>query len=288
MIYTIENSELKVEINSLGAELWSLFDKKSNTEHLWQGDEKIWSDRSPILFPICGRLKNAEYRLKDKTYSMQLHGFARKFEHALILQETDRIIFRLVENEETMRQYPFLFQLDTCFYLEGAKLHYTFEVTDTGSEELPFSIGFHTGYRVPFDASLTAKDYSIVFEKKETADQLLEAGLLTGETKRLLNDEQILPVRPDMFTQSYVLEGLQSEYVSIIENKSGREIRVTFHGFPYFLLWSVQQELPFICLEPWYGLPDTMDFKGSFLEKPALKILKPREVFTCSQMIEVL
>lgn len=288
MIYTIENENLRIQINSRGAELWSLFDKRTNTEHLWQGDAAYWGERSPILFPICGRLRNSEYRLNERKYSMQLHGFARNCEHSLVSLEANKAVFRLVQSESTLAQYPFPFQLDSVFILEGSKLNYSFEVTDTGSERLPFSIGYHTGYRIPFDKQHTTEDYSIVFEKKETPTQLLEAGLLTGETYVPMRDERVMPVRRDMFPQSYVLKGIQSEYVGIVENKTGREVRVTFKDFPYLLMWSTQREVPFICLEPWCGLPDRMDFEGSFLEKPELQIISPGECFCRTQTIEII
>lgn len=38
MIYQIKNDELQVEINSLGAELWSIRDR-AGKEYLWQGEE---------------------------------------------------------------------------------------------------------------------------------------------------------------------------------------------------------------------------------------------------------
>ncbi len=288
MIYTMENEEIMVQMNSEGGQLWSLLDKRSQTEHLWQGDPAYWSERSPTLFPICGRLKNGEYRLNGQTYSMHLHGFARDEEHRLVKQEKNTVVFRLVQNEVTLAQYPYAFQLDTIYCLEGSKLHYSFEVTNTGEERLPFSIGYHTGYRIPFDDRHTAEDYRIVFQKRETPTQLLEDGLLTGETQIPLHNENVLAVRRDMFPQSYVLEGIQSEYVGIVESKTGREVRVTFRDFPFLLLWSTQGEIPFICVEPWCGLPDDMDFNGTFLDKRALQSIASGECFRCTQTIEII
>ena len=78
MIYTIENDVLRVDIENIGAELMSIYSKKTGTEYLWQGDKKYWGSRAPLLFPICGRLYKNEYTYKDKKYEMMLHGFARK------------------------------------------------------------------------------------------------------------------------------------------------------------------------------------------------------------------
>ncbi|MBQ6922529.1 MAG: aldose 1-epimerase family protein, partial [Clostridia bacterium] len=68
MIHRIENERLIIEVNETGAELYSLKSKKTGTEYLWQGNPEYWEGRSPILFPICGRLFGGRYVYEDKTY----------------------------------------------------------------------------------------------------------------------------------------------------------------------------------------------------------------------------
>ena len=51
---TLSNSVLTVQIAEHGAELQSI--KKDGKEYLWQGDAKFWGRRSPVLFPIVGRV----------------------------------------------------------------------------------------------------------------------------------------------------------------------------------------------------------------------------------------
>ena len=60
----IKNSELRVEISSLGAELRSV--KRQGVEYLWQGDPAVWADRAPVLFPICGSLKEGKYEYQGR------------------------------------------------------------------------------------------------------------------------------------------------------------------------------------------------------------------------------
>ena len=59
-IIKIENSELSVSVSTLGAELMSV-SGKGGTEFLWNGDKNVWSGRAPLLFPICGGLKDGKY-----------------------------------------------------------------------------------------------------------------------------------------------------------------------------------------------------------------------------------
>jgi len=63
----------------MGAELWSILDKHTLTEHLWQGDPAVWGRRAPNLFPICGKLVNDSCVINGKTYHIPMHGFARDY-----------------------------------------------------------------------------------------------------------------------------------------------------------------------------------------------------------------
>ena len=287
MIYELENDRLKVQINSMGAELWSILEKHTLTEHLWQGDPAVWGRRAPNLFPICGKLVNDSCVINGKTYHIPMHGFARDYEHQVLSQSKDCIRFRFTQSKETLEKYPFSFYLDTCYELHGNQLSCTFEVKNTGSGVLPFSIGFHTGYICPFDTEHTIEDYSLVFEKKETASQVLCNDFLAGGEKLYLNGENTIPLHNQLFPQSFILKGLQSDYVSIVENSTGREVRVSISGFPYVVFWSTPQKVPFVCIEPWYGMPDRADTDGDFLNKTGLQTIAQGESFCCNQTIEI-
>ena len=44
---------------------------------LWPGDPAIWSDISPILYPVVGWTRDGEERVDGVRYPLGLHGFAR-------------------------------------------------------------------------------------------------------------------------------------------------------------------------------------------------------------------
>lgn len=58
MIYHLENTNLKITVDSQGAELKSVFNKLTQQELLWQANPNFWGKSSPVLFPIVGTLKN--------------------------------------------------------------------------------------------------------------------------------------------------------------------------------------------------------------------------------------
>ena len=117
MNFEIKNSFIKAKIKSFGAELNSLQKIENDFEYIWQADSKYWARHSPVLFPIVGRLKYDSYFYKGKKYSLSQHGFARDKE------------FELIKNDEkTLKNYPFLFELNISYKLEKTKLIISYKV----------------------------------------------------------------------------------------------------------------------------------------------------------------
>ena len=56
MEYVLKNQEMEVHFQSTGGTLSSVKDK-NGTEYLWSGDATYWSGQAPILFPICGSIR---------------------------------------------------------------------------------------------------------------------------------------------------------------------------------------------------------------------------------------
>lgn len=90
---TLSNSILTVQIAEHGAELQSI--KKDGKEYLWQGDAKFWGRRSPVLFPIVGRVWNNKYRHAGNTYEIGQHGFARDMDFKLTYKEDKGAVYWL-------------------------------------------------------------------------------------------------------------------------------------------------------------------------------------------------
>ena len=51
--------------------------------------------------------------------------------------------------------------------------------------------------------------------------------------------------------------------------------------------WTKPQGAPFVCIEPWNGLPDVKDKYVDFSEKEEICKLKSNEEFNCSYKIEI-
>ena len=105
MVIALKNDDLEVQCKTFGGELSSIRNKEG-LEYLWQGDPEYWSGQAPVLFPICGSVRNGrvQYHLKDgvKTGQLPRHGLIRKREFELKEQIDNRLVFEITSNEESL------------------------------------------------------------------------------------------------------------------------------------------------------------------------------------------
>ena len=163
MRYILENNILKVELDSFGAEIKSIYSKAKDQNYLWNGDKKYWGRTSPVLFPFVGSLKNKEYHYQGKTYPMGQHGFARDMEHRMLNQNDTSILFELISNEETLVKYPFPFSLRIGYELESNSIKVLWKVENTGDSSMYFSIGAHPAFLCPIYGETEKSGYKLYF-----------------------------------------------------------------------------------------------------------------------------
>lgn len=109
MIFEIKNEHLTINVNSKGAELWSIKDDEDK-EYLWQG-EQYWKGKTPNLFPYVGKFTEGKYSLYGKEYPMDIHGFVRNTEFELIEHTAFSISLGLTDNGVIYAQYPYHFKM---------------------------------------------------------------------------------------------------------------------------------------------------------------------------------
>lgn len=258
-IITIKNDELTVEISTLGAELQSV--KCRGEEFLWQGDPKVWSGRAPVLFPICGGLKDDKYTLNGKEYTLAKHGFGRKMEFIAETVDASKAVFLLTATEETKKGYPFDFELRISYTLEGKAIKVGYDVTNKSGEDMYFSIGGHEAYACPEGI----EDYYLKFEKKERLTHNELHGVLLSEKYTVLGEDiDELPLKYEYFDiDALTFLNLKSRKVTLCHKTEGPKIQVDFDGLDYMFVWTKPgANAGYICLEPWCGIPD---FEGNLI-----------------------
>jgi galactose mutarotase-like enzyme len=148
-MYYIENDQIKVGIQTKGAELDSVYNKVEQVEYMWSGDPEVWGKKSPILFPIIGTLKDDTYYFDGKAYQLPRHGFAREMEFAVTRQTSNAIVFTLESNETTLSKFPFPFRFDIVYTVNANQLSVSYQVANTGNNTMYFSVGGHPAFKVP-------------------------------------------------------------------------------------------------------------------------------------------
>lgn len=284
MVYTIQNDHLCASVQSLGAQLCSLREVSTGREHLWQGDPAVWSGQAPLLFPVIGRLNGGKYRWAGQEYAMPKHGFARKREFALESQSASQLTLLLRDDENTRAIYPFSFELRLTFALEGNALSVRHSVVNTGAGNMPFCLGAHPGF-------FCAEGDVLALDAPET----LALYRLDAE-KMLLKPEPLpYPVPDGRISLSHALfqedammfDGIRSRSITLLR-QDGSRVRVEYGAAPCLGVWSQPKPpLRYVCLEPWYGLDDFVDFAGDFSQKPHCQVLAAGQSFAFPMRIVI-
>ena len=283
MIKTIENENLKVQISDMGAELQSIFNKNNNCEYLWYGDEKIWSGRSPVLFPIVGEVLDETYTYSGKEYHLNRHGFA-KFSKFDVVKETPTCVtFSLKSSEKTLKVYPFEFELLVTFSIENNRITVKHEVINTNDGEMYFSLGAHPGFNCEIGDSL-------VFSEKETlnTERVNEKGVRIDETFPVLNNSSEIIITENIFdTDALIFKGFKSKSITLKSPNHSREVRFNLGDAPYLGIWA-KPGAPYVCIEPWHGVCDTCHGNEDFSKKQFIEHLNKGENFEFTWFADII
>jgi len=275
-IIEIQNDKLAVGINTLGSELMYI-NSRSGTEFLWNGDECVWSYRAPVLFPICGGLKEDTYTFKNKTYMLEKHGFASQMEFYGKRINNAKAEFILSSDENTLKEFPFPFTLTIVFEVIGNTLKVSNIVKNMSDEAMYFSIGAHEGYSCPEGI----EEYEIRFPDKHTLNSyVLDGNLLTDNVIRMIEDSDTLPLKYEYFAvDALVFKHIAFNSATLVHKNSGRKVQVTFDGADYFLLWT-KPGAKYICLEPWHGVQDIVGSSYDITKKEGIIQLPGMQSYT--------
>ena len=290
MAVTIENEYLKAVIAEKGAELTSLKKKDNGIEYIWQADPAYWQRHAPVLFPIVGKLKDDRYFYQGKEYHLSQHGFARDSLFSLVEFNQTKASFRLTSSLEHQEVYPFDFELIVIYELVDQEIRVNYQVNNLASDDLYFSIGGHPAFNVPLEENLTFEDYFLVLSPAKSRIRLpLKEGLIDLEHRTLGQTNTNLALTHDLFKDDAMIFATKAaNSFTICSEKSSHLVEVSFKDLPYVGIWSTYPtESPFVCIEPWAGIADTVSASGNLEENLGIEKLAEKESFTCGYTIAV-
>ena len=267
--YQISNEQISIQVDSMGAELKSLKKKDTDTEYMWEGDPAYWKRTSPVLFPLVGSLREGSFLLDGKRYPMGQHGFARDLEFQVKSEAANEIWFYLESDAQTLEKYPYAFLLELGYELQESTVIVKWKVTNPADGELYFSIGGHPAFCCPLQKGEEQEDYRIWFDAKEQViTGVIENGLMTAGQAAYPLEDGCLRVTEHLFDHdALVIEHGQVHKVALVKPDGTHYLTVSFDA-PLFGVWSPPgKKAPFVCIEPWYGRCDAVDFAGTWQQR---------------------
>ena len=263
---TISNEFLTATFSEIGAELKSL--KYNDKEYIWYGDPKFWTGSSPVLFPICSGLKDDEFIYEGKTYTLQKHGFARKAKFDVETVDGNTATFLLSSDNCPQDNYPFQYEFRIIYTLVGKKINIEYNIRNLTDGDMYFSVGAHEAYHCPEGI----ENYEIIFDKKENLDDYqLVGSLLSYDIVNYGKDTDTLQLDNSLFANDcLIFKNLNSRGVILRNKTTDQKIKVDFEGFPFLLIWTVSGA-PFVCIEPWCGITDSIDTNKHLPEKEGIE-----------------
>jgi len=237
---------INISVNDLGGELTSvIFDGR---ECLHQSDN-IWKSQAPILFPTIGASFEDKILVDGMQYPQKHHGFARNVLFERAIDKYNKIMLYLSSSRLTEEFYPYNFWMNVSYKVNRSVL--TVENTIINIEDKPifFNFGYHPGFTLLEGTKL--EDYYLEFEDYEENESIIKC---TDPLPLFVNKR--IHLKDSLFKEAaIVLKNLKSKTIYLLKDEE-RIFKFTFSS-PFLGIWTRSEtDKPFICLEPWYGLPD--------------------------------
>ena len=281
MIYYAENENFTLGVKEMGAELTSLKSKNTGFEFIWNGNTDIWYGQSPILFPIIGRLLDDKYRLNGEEYTMPKHGIVRKKPFKLIDKTDNSLKFIQSDDENSLKEYPYHFDLIVEFKITDNGLSVTHTVVNKNDCVMYYSFGAHPAFNCEIG------DYLEFSEKEELLTERIDHDSILIEEKFPVNiDGNKLTITKNLFDDdALILSGYKSKTISLKSNNHNRVVKFNFDS-PLLGIWA-KPGAPYVCIEPWWGVNDNYDKKDDLSQKRGIMALTPLEEKSFNWNIEI-
>ena len=270
-------------VQTQGAQLASL-KCADGREVIWQADPQVWAQHTPVLFPVCGSVRDGKIRIDGREYPMTKHGFTRTPEFAVCRRGADFVDLVLTPSDDSRAMYPFDFAFHVIYQLFEGGYTCSFLVENRDQRPMPFCVGGHPGFVCPMEEGARFEDYQLVFEQEETGENALAPGgyLIDGSEMLPLEGGRVLNLNHRLFDErdALIFTTLRSRSVKVLHRVSGRGLRFDFPKMEVLAVWTKPgANADYLCLEPWHGMPTRVQDSDNFEDKPFVTILASGESY---------
>ncbi len=281
MNYTIKNDLITLEISDNGAEIKRIL--FNNQDYLHDSNPKYWGRSAPLLWPNIGTIKNGTASINGCNYPMKKHGFLRDTLFTVKNIQQTKITFTTSSNSETLKLYPFNFEIDVTYELVNDTIKSNLEFKNKSNTLMPFNLGLHPAFKVPLFEGECFEEYVIEFGKQGTYEipvvDLQEGTIDFMKRHRTFTNMKVLPlIYSDYDYDALVFENINTHVITLKHPTHNHGVKFNFEDFPMLGIWTpTKLNAPFICLEPWIGCADRPDTDGDFTKKRDLIWINPSE-----------
>lgn len=240
-----------------------------------------------VIFPVIAALKNHSYKVDGKSYSLKNHGLIRYNDVYLVNQTEEEITLGFDDNEETLKLYPFKFHFEVTYKLENDKISIKYHVINKNDKTMYFSVGGHPALGV----NLINKEFENVvievdgvFHKQYLLNE--EGSQIVGERNINISGYKKLSKEEITAYHTLIYDARNVKLIKLNINDNCFIFDVL--NAPVVAIWSMEETGNFICVEPWWGLPDYDIPEEEISKKKEIIELDPQKEFETGYSITVL
>lgn len=221
---------------------------------------------NPILFPFCARTFDRgeihHWRHEDGSrLPMPMHGIARQGAFRVTRLDEGGFSALLQPDAAAKAAYPYDYEFIVSYRFESLGFFVEFELTNLGSAPMPWSAGHHFYFTVPWTRGLRREDYLLEVPATRTLRHLETGRLVDGPR---LNPRELLS-NPNLVDT--IFTGLRGHEFALTERPSGQQLRFltgftnTVSRDAAVVTWAESDQVPYYCIEPWMGPPNSPENK---------------------------
>lgn len=221
---------------------------------------------------------------------MGRHGFARDMEFKLIKKTENKLTFALESSDETYQQYPYHFILSVSYILKKNSIHVIWHVHNIDTREIHFQIGGHPAFNVPDLQEGEPLAGAMLFDNTGEVERVYGnvGGCIRPERYPVDSVNGLWEFTEESFKDdAVIIDKSQIHKVTLLDKEKLPVVSVKFSA-PAVGLWSPWgKNAPFVCIEPWYGIHDYVEYEGEFKDKYLMNHLQPGASFMSEYTIKI-
>lgn len=221
---------------------------------------------NPILFPFAGRSYDRgeihHWRADDDVKRpMPMHGLARQGKFRVIRLDEGGFSAQFIPDDAARAAYPYDYEFVVSYRFDPVGIFVELQLTNLGKQPMPWSAGHHFYFTLPWSPQRTRRDYVIEtsatrFVGRDDAGQLIDGPKVSN--REPLDNPALLDL---------IQLGLKRDTFTVTEagTNSRLKFRMGMAGGPTrdltIVTWTQDEKVPFYCVEPWMGPPNSAETK---------------------------